>query len=113
MHIAASWPGVHLIFSGMIFHVTTYDYWTSQKESSTFSAPDLKREGFIHCCTKEQLSGVLERYFKDQTDLVLLHLDENKLVAPLKYEPSTNNENFPHVYGPINKSAIVNVTDVD
>jgi len=96
----------------MIFHITSRNDWFSQKGKSTFSPADFNREGFVHCCTQEQIAGVLERYFSNQKDLVLLHLDERKLSAELKYEPSTNNESFPHLYGPINRDAIVNVTDI-
>jgi uncharacterized protein (DUF952 family) len=96
----------------MIYHITKSHDWLSQKDSDAFSAADLQREGFIHCCTKEQVPDVLERYFNGQKDLVVLHINEEKLSSPLKYEPSTNNEEFPHVYGPINKSAVVEVRDI-
>lgn len=68
-----------------------------------------EQEGFIHCCTAEQLPGVLERYFAGKENLILLHIEEAKLTSPLKYEQATNSELFPHVFGPINKDAIVNV----
>ena len=96
----------------MILHVTERTDWLSQKHSETFSPADLQREGFVHCCTKEQLPGVLERYFKGRKDLVLIHVDERKLSSPLKYEASTNNEEFPHIYGTINKAAIIAVNDI-
>ena len=65
------------------------------------------KDGFIHCCTPAQLAGVLKRYFKGASGLVLLHLDESKLKAELKYEPSTSDEKFPHLYGAINCDAVV------
>jgi uncharacterized protein (DUF952 family) len=94
----------------MIFHITRRIDWLAHGKEKAFVAADFKREGFIHCCTKEQIAGVIERYFKNQSDLLLLHMDENKLAPELKYEPSTNNEKFPHVYGPINKEAVVEVS---
>ena len=48
--------------------------------------------------------------YKDKPDLLLMHLDESKLTAELKYElaPSIN-ELFPHVFGSINLDAVVKV----
>ena len=93
----------------MIHHVTTLSDWQSQEGKSEFLPLDYFKEGFAHCCTPAQLSGVLERYFKGKTDLVLLHLDESKLKAELKYEASTNDEEFPHLYGAVNREAVVRV----
>jgi uncharacterized protein (DUF952 family) len=96
----------------MILHVTKRSEWIDQRSKENYSPADFNREGFIHCCLREQLPGVLQRYFKNARDLVLLYIDESKLTSPLRHEPSTNNENFPHIYGPVNLSAIVAVTDL-
>jgi uncharacterized protein (DUF952 family) len=93
----------------MIYHITTVQDWRSQENKAEFFPADYSKEGFIHCCTPSQLSGVLERYFKGKTDLVLIQLDESKLTAELKYEISTNDEQFPHLYGPINREAVMKV----
>ncbi len=78
-----------------------------------YEAPSLFTEGFIHNSTREQVSGVLGRYYNNETDLVLLHIDETLLTAELKYElaPSVN-EIFPHIFGPINLEAVVTVEDI-
>jgi uncharacterized protein (DUF952 family) len=94
----------------MIFHVTTILEWESQLDRDEFFPADYEREGFIHCSTEDQLPGVLERYFKDKSGLALIHIDELKLKPELRFEPSTNNEKFPHVYGGINHEAVVKVT---
>ena len=94
----------------MIYHITTTEDWERNKGLNEFFPADYAKEGFIHCCTKQQLEGVLHRYFKGKTNLVLLHLDEAKLISELKYELSTGNERFPHLYGAINSEAIVDIT---
>jgi uncharacterized protein (DUF952 family) len=96
----------------MIHHVTTEQEWNSQRSNPEFIPTDYYREGFIHCCTPSQLSGVLERYFKGKTGLMLLHIDEALLKAELKYEASTNNEKFPHLYGGITRHAITKVVEL-
>jgi uncharacterized protein (DUF952 family) len=81
----------------MIYHVTTQDAWQQALQQGFYEAPSLIDEGFIHLS-----------YYKAQTNLLLLHIDESKLLTQLKYElaPSVN-ELFPHVYGSINIDAVV------
>jgi uncharacterized protein (DUF952 family) len=94
----------------MIYHVTTQDAWEQAQQQGFYQAPSLATEGFIHLSTEAQVAGVLERYYKGQTNLLLLHIDEHKLLAELKYElaPSVN-ELFPHVYGVINIDAVIHL----
>jgi len=94
----------------MIYHVSTAKEWQTAQQQGFYEVGSLATEGFIHCSKIEQVAGVLERYYKDQTGLLLLHIDESKLTAPLKYElaPSVNEE-FPHIYGKLNLGAVVEV----
>ncbi len=94
----------------MIYHVATIEDWEIAKITKKYVHPSLDIEGFIHACTREQVPGVLHRYYKDSTDIVLLHIDESKLSCPLKLElaPSVN-ELFPHCFGAINIDAVVAV----
>jgi uncharacterized protein (DUF952 family) len=93
----------------MIYHIAVLDDWVLHSNSATYQPPGYAREGFIHCSTQEQVPGVLQRYYAGVKNLILLHIDETKLSASLKYEEATNKELFPHVFGPINKEAIVRV----
>jgi uncharacterized protein (DUF952 family) len=91
----------------MIYHVVSKTGWETAIELGHYEASSLSLEGFIHCSKKEQLKGVLERYYKGQKDLLLLHIDEEKLTAPLQYEHSPSvNEMFPHIYGRLNIAAV-------
>ncbi len=92
----------------MIYHVTKKDDWQTALQNGSYEAASLHTEGFIHTSSKEQVAGVLERYYKDVNNLVLLHIDEHKLSAPLKYELAASvNEMFPHIFGPINIDAVI------
>ena len=66
-------------------------------------------EGFIHCSTKEQIAEVLKRYYANQKELMLLHINPVLLIAELKYEIATQGDLFPHVYGAINRDAIIKI----
>jgi len=96
----------------MIYHVTTRADWQQQANAATYEAASLHTEGFIHLSEAHQVAGVLHRYYQNSPDLLLLHVDPDKLAAELKYEPATSNKLFPHLYGPIDKIAIVEVEPI-
>lgn len=95
----------------MILHVTTRAAWDGAQRAGTLRAASLEREGFIHCCTEAQLAGVLARFFRGQSGLVVLEIDESTLSAEVKWEPAAESpggaERFPHVYGVINCDAVI------
>ena len=97
----------------MIYHVTSRHNWEKALADGYYANPSLEIEGFIHCSKLEQVEGVLHRYFTGQKDLLLLHIEEKKLSSPLKIEwaPSVNEE-FPHVFGPINFEAVIETSSI-
>lgn len=96
-----------------IYHVTTKAEWEAAAPTGLYEAPSLREEGFIHCSQAGQVAGVLERYFKGKTGLIKLVIDTDKLTSRFIFEwsPSTA-DTFPHVYGPINTSAVVGIEQV-
>ncbi|MBL7737671.1 MAG: DUF952 domain-containing protein [Chitinophagaceae bacterium] len=97
----------------IIYHITTVAEWTAAKTKGFYEHPSLKEEGFIHCSQDHQVAGVLERYFADKTNLVKLVIDTDKLTTKYIFDwsPSTQ-DTFPHVYGPINTDAVIDVFDI-
>lgn len=92
-----------------IFHIALPEKWTPDYEF--YEADSLATEGFIHCSFAEQLDGVLERYYSGVERVIILEIDPSKLTSKLVEEPSTNNEIYPHIYGPINIDAVVGVEE--
>jgi uncharacterized protein (DUF952 family) len=97
----------------MIYHVTRSADWQKALQQGFYEAASLATEGFIHTSKAGQVKGVLERYYKNQARLLLLHIDESRLTAALKYElaPSVNEE-FPHIYGRLNLDAVTKIEDL-
>ena len=98
----------------MIFHLTEPDRWARSLAEGVHTGStrgiDLAQEGYIHCSTADQWPGVVERYYADAEQLLLLHVDESLLEAPLVYERlGAAPAEFPHVYGPIPLTAVVQV----
>jgi uncharacterized protein (DUF952 family) len=97
----------------IIYHVTTKGEWSKALERGYYEAPSLALEGFIHCSQENQIAGVLERYFYGQKNLVKLVIDINKLSSQLVFEWSPSSEDtFPHIYGPINKEAVIDMVEI-
>ena len=68
----------------------------------------LADEGFIHCSRRDQVEATANRFYGDVAELVLLTIDEAALDAPVVVEDLyATGETFPHVYGPIPVSAVV------
>jgi uncharacterized protein (DUF952 family) len=90
----------------LIFHIVKRSEWEAAKKRQTYAPLSLTTEGFIHCSSLEQLRGSGERFFRGQTDLVVLSIDPSRLTAQLKIEAG-----FPHIYGELNLDAIEQVAD--
>ena len=97
----------------IIYHVTTKQEWKNATEQGFYESPSLAAEGFIHCSQENQVDGVLERYFAGQKDLVKLVIDTDKLTSKYVFEWSSSVEDtFPHIYGPINTDAVIEVVNI-
>lgn len=104
-----------------IVHITTRKAWIDATRAGQYSAPSLGEEGFIHGSTIKQVLPVASKYYKGQGGLVLLEIDPKRLSSELKWEPPTGGplpgvpeeDAFPHIYGPINLDAVVQVLDFD
>lgn len=97
-----------------IVHVTKRETWEAARAAGEYRAASLASEGFIHCSTHEQLSGVVQRYYAGQTGLVVLRIDTGRLKPPLRWERSPSvNEDFPHLYGPLNADAVLGAVPLE
>lgn len=97
----------------MIYHITTREAWQDAAREGSCQPPSLAHEGFIHCSYRNQLAGTAARYFSGQAGLVLLHIDPGRIEGPLRFESTGTGDVFPHLYGPLNLDAVVQVTDFD
>jgi len=90
-----------------IFHIANEPDIHRFREQNHYQCESLTTEGFIHCCEKDQLAGVVQRYYLEVDDVYLMLLDPDKLNSPLIRENTMGgSELFPHVYGTINSEAV-------
>ena len=106
----------------MIYHITTSDAWEQGLESGIYTTPSLDQQGFIHASTREQVAKVGNAIYRTVPNCVLLAIDETRLPAPPVWEPAdhpdpssppptSDQELFPHIYGPIPVGAVVKIAD--
>jgi uncharacterized protein (DUF952 family) len=93
----------------MIYHIALDSDWQRCLPLTDYFPSSFRVHGFIHTCKANQLAGVMARYYPLHDGLVLLLVDEQKVKSDVLFERSASGESFPHVYGAINKSAIVRV----
>lgn len=93
-----------------IYHIVLPADWATFT-GDEYAAASLSSEGFIHCSYDRQLEGVLLRYYSRAARVLILSLDTDMLTSKLVEEPSTGGEVYPHIYGTINRDAIVGVDE--
>lgn len=98
----------------LIYHLTSAADWEEARRLGEYRLSTLgmtlDQVGFIHCSQAGQVARVAERYYRGQTGLVLLTIDEDLVRPEVRYEAVPDSgERFPHVYGPLNTDAVVAV----
>jgi uncharacterized protein (DUF952 family) len=99
-----------------IFHLAEAAHWEDAQRTGAYAQSTLGRtlaeEGFIHASRADQWETVLETYYAGYDGaLVLLEIDTDLLTSAWQ-EDAVGDTTFPHVYGPINTSAVVATRDL-
>jgi Uncharacterized protein conserved in bacteria len=94
-----------------IYHIVLPEKWAFAADKDFYEAENFATEGFIHCSFAEQLDSVLERYYAGVAKVIILEIDPTKLTSELIEELSTSNEIYPHIYGRINRDAVVGIEE--
>ncbi|WP_406639983.1 DUF952 domain-containing protein [Amycolatopsis sp. WGS_07] len=99
----------------MILHICTRDEWAAVPADGEYRAPSLDDVGFIHCSDPGTVALPANALFRGRADLVLLEIDLKLVEAPVRWEdgepPDPRGIQFPHIYGPVPRNAVVSVTD--
>ena len=94
----------------LILHVATRADWEHAEATGSYSGNTLATEGFIHCAKPDQLMHVLTRYFPSLSGHAIVEIDTEKVAAEIRWEGAT--EHFPHIYGPLNVSAMTRIKKI-
>lgn len=99
-----------------IFHLAFEDEWAAAKEAGAYRISTRGQtldDGatFIHASRFDQVGATANKFYSDvETPLVLLVIDTERLVSALCDEDlDGSGTTFPHIYGPLNLDAVVDV----
>ena len=97
--------------TSIIYHLVLADYWETQPTDRPYVPADYDHEGFVHCTRgDDQLTIVANRYYRDDwRKLLVLVLNEDVLTSEVRDESAPDGVRYPHVYGPLNRDAIIEV----
>ncbi len=98
----------------LIYKICSQSEWDDACANGIYrGSKDDARDGFIHFSAWEQVQGTYEKHFADQSELLLIAVNTEKLPEnDLKWEVSRNGAKFPHLYGELNLDAVVNVEEL-
>ena len=88
----------------LILHIATRAQWEAAQTTGGYDGNTLKSEGFIHCCTPEQLLYVLIKHYPEAVGHIIVEIETEDVEPEICWEGVP--EQFPHIYGPLNLSAV-------
>lgn len=96
-----------------IYKICPASAWREAERQGVYrGSPDDARDGFIHFSTASQVAETARKHFFSQTGLFLIEVDADALADALRWEPSRNDELFPHLYGELDLGAVIAVLDM-
>jgi len=106
----------------IVLHLMPRAEWLSLDQDDPVTNPSLTTEGFIHCTDDPgvMLQVANAFYASLPGDFVVLHVDVERLTAECVWEDPAHigsggasfAPQFPHVYGPIDRAAVIDVQRV-
>jgi hypothetical protein len=104
--------------SAPIYHLLPYATWQTIPAGGSYAPESLASEGFVHFSGDEAtLLAVANAFYREATGpMVVLAVDPSRLTAEVRWEPAEDGRlasaQFPHVYGPVEHSAVIAVRHV-
>ena len=83
----------------LIYKIFRRPEWDQLRDTGeTHGAPIDLADGYVHFSTAAQVAETAAKYFAEESDLVLVALDADRLGPSLRWEPSRGGALFPHLY---------------
>jgi uncharacterized protein (DUF952 family) len=106
----------------LILHLTPAAYFNALPPGAPYLPAAYPQDGFIHCTKEpEVMLSIANRFYKDLPgELLVLVIDTDRVTPEVKWEapahpdgsaprPGEAAHQFPHIYGPLNREAIVEI----
>src|SRR5215216_147580 len=94
------------------YHLTPEPWYRNQPADQPYLPEDFARDGFVHLThDSDEVLDVGNRYYRaDPRPYLLLTVDLARLSAEVRYDDPE--QRFPHVYGALDRPAIIAVIQV-
>ncbi|WP_082104243.1 DUF952 domain-containing protein [Demequina soli] len=98
-----------------VYHLALAEDWDAHPDEpytvSTIGRT-LAEEGFIHMSLARQAQGVADSFYRGR-DVVLLRVDPARVDSRIQFDHVPDaDDDFPHLYGPLQRAAVVAATRV-
>ena len=94
----------------ILYKICPAPLWRAAERDGRFRGSEVDlRDGFIHFSTAAQVAETAAKHFAGQRDLVLVRVDASALGDRLKWEPARGGALFPHLYGDLDLTAVMQV----
>jgi uncharacterized protein (DUF952 family) len=95
----------------LTFHLVSTKYFDSLDPKSDYLPEAFEQDGFIHCTdAPEEMARVANLFYKSEPPPHLyLYVDKDRLRSPWRYENADAARKYPHIYGALNRDAIIAV----
>lgn len=91
----------------LVYKIAPRALWEAAEATGVFAGASVDFEdGFIHLSSAAQVKETARLYFAEQSDLLLIGVETAALGEALKWEPSRGGDLFPHLYAPLEFSAV-------
>jgi len=99
--------------TNLIYKIVDVDTWQKAETDGEFAGATIDlTDGYIHFSSPEQVQETADKYFTNQTDLLLVAVDADSLGDALRWEASRSGAMFPHLYGNLALDHVVSATPV-
>ncbi len=93
-----------------LLHIMSSAGWAAVGDQ--YVPDSLHEEGFIHCSTRRTVLGPANTLYAGQSGLVVLDIEADRVPDHILFEDSYGaGIEYPHIYGPLPKDAVVGVVD--
>ncbi|GLR85616.1 DUF952 domain-containing protein [Bradyrhizobium iriomotense] len=97
-----------------IYKICAASAWREAERQGVYlGSADDARDGFIHFSTAAQVPETARKHFFGQRALFLVEVDGDALGDALHWEPSRNDELFPHLYGELDLGAVISIINLN
>ncbi len=106
-------PTVATRSGGNTYHLAPEPVWAVQSQGPRYLPEAFATDGFIHCTNGEvNLLQVANLFYQaDSRPYVALEIDLIRVAAPVEYEDPERI--YPHIFGPLETAAVVEVRRVN